>query len=165
MYWLRQAVLISFKDTTQWRRDVWGFVLTLGFPMAFATAFFFFLTPVFEEVAQDSGPPTVTITTQETSETALSRLIIAWMSSDQDPERPAVEYVDFDDASQRLADRRIARVHSLSGGLHGRRDDGPRKRDKRPHNRGSRSRCVARCRCRISGERTWATGGRTLSSG
>ena len=102
MYWLRQAVLISFKDTTQWRRDVWGFVLTLGFPMAFATAFFFFLTPVFEEVAQDSGPPTVTITTQETSETALSRLIIAWMSSDQDPERPAVEYVDFDDASQRL---------------------------------------------------------------
>ena len=56
MYWLRQAVLISFKDTTQWRRDIWGFVLTLGFPMAFATAFFFFLTPVFEEVAQDSGP-------------------------------------------------------------------------------------------------------------
>ena len=104
MYWLRQAVLISFKDTTQWRRDLWGFVLTLGFPMAFATAFFFFLTPVFEEVAQDSGPPTVTITTQETSDTALSHLIIAWMSSDQDPERPAVEYVDFDDASQRLAD-------------------------------------------------------------
>ena len=103
MYWLRQAVLISFKDTTQWRRDLWGFVLTLGFPMAFATAFFFFLTPVFEEVAQDSGPPTVTITTQETSETALSLLIIAWMSSDQDPERPAVEYVDFDDASRRLA--------------------------------------------------------------
>ena len=103
MYWLRQAVLISFKDTTQWRRDVWGFVLTLGFPMAFATAFFFFLTPVFEEVAQDSGPPTVSITTQETSETALSRLIIAWMSSDQDPDRSAVEYVDFDDASQRLA--------------------------------------------------------------
>ena len=104
MYWLRQAVLISFKDTTQWRRDIWGFVLTLGFPMAFATAFFFFLTPVFEEVAQDSGPPIVTVTTQETSDTALSHLIIAWMSSDQDPERPAVEYVEFDSAVRDLAD-------------------------------------------------------------
>ena len=104
MYWLRQAVLISFKDTTQWRRDVWGFVLTLGFPMAFATAFFFFLTPVFEEVAQDSGPPTVTVTTEESSETELSRLIIAWMSADQGPDRPAIEYVDFDDASRSLAD-------------------------------------------------------------
>ena len=68
MHWLRQAVLISFKDTTQWRRDIWGFVLTLIFPMAFATAFFFFLTPVFEEAAEDTGPPTVTVTTREASE-------------------------------------------------------------------------------------------------
>ncbi len=104
MYWLRQAVLISFKDTTQWRRDLWGFILTLGFPMAFATAFFFFLTPVFEEDAQDSGPPTVAITTQETSDTALSRQIIAGISSDHDSDRPSVEYVDFEDASQSLGD-------------------------------------------------------------
>ncbi len=104
MNWLRQAVLISFKDTTQWRRDVWGFVLTLIFPMAFATAFFFFLTPVFDEAAEDTGSPTVTITTEETSEAALSRLIIAWMSADQVPERSTIEYVDYDDASQRLND-------------------------------------------------------------
>lgn len=104
MHWLRQAVLISFKDTVQWRRDVWGFVLTLIFPMAFATAFFFFLTPVFEEVAEDTGQPTVTVTTEETSEAALSRLIIAWMASDQDPDQATVEYVDFTEASQRLED-------------------------------------------------------------
>ncbi len=104
MNWLRQAVLISFKDTVQWRRDVWGFVLTLIFPMAFATAFFFFLTPVFEEAAEDTGPPTVTVTTKETSGTALSRLIIAWMTSDDDPERSGVEYIDFGEASRMLAD-------------------------------------------------------------
>ena len=104
MHWLRQAVLISFKDTVQWRRDVWGFVLTLIFPMAFATAFFFFLTPVFEEVAEDTGPPTVTITTEETSGAALSRLIIAWMTSGQDPDGPVTEYVEFDDALQMLDD-------------------------------------------------------------
>ena len=104
MLWLRQAVLISFKDTTQWRRDVWGFILTLIFPMAFATAFFFFLTPVFEEAAEDSGPPTVTVTTRETSEAALSRLIIAWMSAGQDSEGPTVEYVDFGEATRMLDD-------------------------------------------------------------
>ena len=75
-----------------------------GIPDGVCDGVLLFLTPVFEEVAQDSGPPTVTITTQETSETALSRLIIAWMSADQDPERPAIQYVDFDDASRSLAD-------------------------------------------------------------
>ena len=104
MNWLRQAILISFKDTVQWRRDIWGFVLTLIFPMAFATAFFFFLTPVFEEAAEDTGSPTVTVTTREMSEAALSRLIIAWMSADEDPERPATEYVEFDEASEMLDD-------------------------------------------------------------
>ena len=104
MHWLRQAVLISFKDTVQWRRDIWGFVLTLIFPMAFATAFFFFLTPVFEEAAEDTGPPTVTVTTEETSEAALSRLIIAWMSADQNPDRSTIEYIDFAEASQMLED-------------------------------------------------------------
>ena len=104
MHWLRQAVLISFKDTTQWRRDIWGFVLTLVFPMAFATAFFFFLTPVFEEVAEDTGPPTITVTTKETSEAALSRLIVAWMSADQDAERATIEYVDFGEATRMLED-------------------------------------------------------------
>ena len=104
MHWLRQAVLISFKDTTQWRRDIWAFVLTLIFPMAFATAFFFFLTPVFEEAAEDTGPPTVTVTTRETSESSLSRLIIGLMTLDQDPDRPSVEYVNFDDASRMLDD-------------------------------------------------------------
>lgn len=77
--WLRRALVVAAKDWTLFRRDRFGFVLAFGFPVAFAVAFFFFLTPVFGDVSDSEL--IIRLSTRETSPDSLSRHVISELTS------------------------------------------------------------------------------------
>ena len=72
---LRRALIIAGRDLRQWRRDRLGFLYSLGFPIAFATGFFFILSTALTAPTA-SGPVTIALATQESDSDSISRQII-----------------------------------------------------------------------------------------
>lgn len=70
-------MVVAGKDLLRLRRDRFGLAFALGFPAAFAVAFFFMLGPVFAEGGEDAPLPTITLATREESPLALSRVLMA----------------------------------------------------------------------------------------
>ncbi len=105
---LRQALLISLKDVTQRRRDLWASGFAFGFPIAFATAFFFFLTPALSAVSEDSGEPfAVHLATREEAETSLSGQIIDQLVSAGAFEGVQFVRIAYEDAERDVEDGSI----------------------------------------------------------
>lgn len=67
---------VAGKDLLRLRRDRFGLAFALGFPVAFAVAFFFMLGPGLSETAEDAPPPTITLTTGESAPQSMSRVLI-----------------------------------------------------------------------------------------
>lgn len=60
---IRVILAVAGKDLLRLRRDRFGLAFALGFPVAFAVAFFFMLGPGLSETADDAPPPTIALTT------------------------------------------------------------------------------------------------------
>ena len=73
---VRLILAVAGKDLLRLRRDRFGLAFALGFPAAFAVAFFFMLGPGLSEAAEDAPPPTITLATGEPGPQAFSRLLI-----------------------------------------------------------------------------------------
>ena len=67
---------VAGKDLLRLRRDRFGLAFALGFPAAFAVAFFFMLGPGLSESAEDAPPPTITLATGESGAQAFSQVLI-----------------------------------------------------------------------------------------
>ena len=72
----RVILAVAGKDLLRLRRDRFGLAFALGFPAAFAVAFFFMLGPGLSEAAEDAPPPTITLATAEPGPEAFSRVLI-----------------------------------------------------------------------------------------
>ena len=76
MLGIRVVLAVAGKDLLRLRRDRFGLAFALGFPAAFAVAFFFMLGPGLSEAAEDAPPPTITLATAEQGPRAFSRVLI-----------------------------------------------------------------------------------------
>ena len=73
---IRVILAVAGKDLLRLRRDRFGLAFALGFPVAFAVAFFFMLGPGLSETADDAPPPTIALTTGESAPQSISRVLI-----------------------------------------------------------------------------------------
>ncbi|MXW27439.1 MAG: ABC transporter permease [Chloroflexi bacterium] len=73
---VRMILAVAGKDLLRLRRDRFGLAFALGFPAAFAVAFFFMLGPGLSESAEAAPPPTITLATGEPGAQAFSRVLI-----------------------------------------------------------------------------------------
>lgn len=73
---IKVVLAVAGKDLLRLRRDRFGLAFALGFPAAFAVAFFFMLGPGLSEAAEDAPPPTITLATAEQGPQAFSRVLI-----------------------------------------------------------------------------------------
>ncbi len=76
MVGIRVVLAVAGKDLLRLRRDRFGLAFALGFPAAFAVAFFFMLGPALSESAEDAPPPTITLASAESGPLAFSRVMI-----------------------------------------------------------------------------------------
>ncbi len=114
--WIRHALLISFKDFTQWRRDLWAFGFSLGFPIAFATAFFFFLSPALESGAEESGEPLVVhVSATWEAEDAFGQQITAGLTTSDADERIRFVWISHEDGLRDVKEGRIDGFISFPG--------------------------------------------------
>jgi ABC-2 type transport system permease protein len=105
---IRLVMAVAGKDLLRLRRDRFGLAFALGFPIAFAVAFFFMLGPSLSETAEDAPPTTIALATGESEPQSISRVLI-----DALVQSPA-EGIEF-----RSVDEAVAAAELESGELSG----------------------------------------------
>ena len=93
---IRVVLAVAGKDLLRLRRDRFGLAFALGFPVAFAVAFFFMLGPGLSETAESAPPPTIALATAEPGPQAFSRVMIDALV--QAPVE-GIEFISLDNAA------------------------------------------------------------------